>query len=678
MAVDFFPNLQTALYEIAQAVNTTGNLSELYGVIHRILGQLMPADNFYIALYDPLQNRISFPYFVDQFDPPPAPKPPGKGLTEYVLRTGLVLLATPRVFEDLVRAGEVELIGEPSLDWLGAPLKVEDRTIGVIVLQTYTEGIRYTKEHARVLEFVSAQVAMAIERKRSDEALRFQAFLLDQIRDRITATDLEGRIIYVNAAEAEMMQRTPEEMIGQSVELHGEDARRGSAQREIVTRTLAHGEWQGEIVNCAKDGTERTLYLRTWTVHDKDGKPAGLCGISTDITDQKRAEEERRKLEAQMQHTQKLESLGVLAGGIAHDFNNLLMAILGNADLALSRLPADSPARENLADIERASRRASELCRQMLAYSGRGRFVVEPLSLSATVREMVQMLEVSISKKAALRYHLAEDLPAVDADATQVRQVVMNLITNASDAIGDGNGVISISTGTRYCDRSVLSESYLDDRLAEGRYAYLEVADNGCGMDRNTLARIFDPFFTTKFTGRGLGLAAVLGIVRGHRGAIKVESEPGRGTTFTVLFPVSARRVRAVSRPGTASRAWRGTGTVLLVDDDDSVLSVGRQMIQRSGFRVLTAPNGREALEVFQNHADEVVCVVLDLTMPVMGGEETFRELRRLRPQVPVIMSSGFDELEVRDRLSGAGLTGFIQKPYDSTELRARLQEATG
>jgi two-component system cell cycle sensor histidine kinase/response regulator CckA len=678
MAVDFFPNLQAALYEIAQAVNTTGNLSELYRVIHRILGQLMPADNFYLALHDPLHDRISFPYFVDQFDPTPAPKPPGKGLTEYVLRTGRVLLATPRVFEELVRAGEVELIGEPSLDWLGAPLKVEDRTIGVMVLQTYTEGIRYTEDDARVLEFVSAQVAMAIERKRAEEALRFQGFLLDQIRDRVTATDLEGRITYVNAAEAEMMQRAPEEIIGQSVEMYGDDATRGATQRGIIAKTLARGEWQGEIVNFAKDGTERILHFRTWIVHDKDGKPVGLCGISTDITDEKRAEEERRKLEAQMQHTQKLESLGVLAGGIAHDFNNVLMAILGNADLAVSRLSTDSPARENLADIERASRRAAELCRQMLAYSGRGRFVVEPLNLSAAVGEMAQMLEVSISKKAALRYHLAEDLPAVDADATQVRQVVMNLITNASDAIGDGNGVISVSTGTMYCDRSVLSESYLDDRLAEGRYAYLEVADNGCGMDRNTLARIFDPFFTTKFTGRGLGLAAVLGIVRGHRGAIKVESEPGRGTTFTVLFPVSARRVRAVSQVGPASLAWRGTGTVLLVDDDDSVLSVGRQMIQRSGFRVLTAPNGREALELFQDHADEVVCVVLDLTMPVMGGEETFHELRRLRPQVPVIMSSGFDELEVRDRLSGAGLAGFIQKPYDSTELRARLQAATG
>ena len=677
MAVNFLPNLQTALYEIAQAVNTTGNLSELYRVIHQILGQLMPADNFYIALYDPPQNRISFPYFVDQFDPPPSKKPPGKGLTEYVLRTGAVLLATPRVFEDLVRTGEVELIGEPSLDWLGAPLKVEDRTIGVVVLQTYTEGIRYTEDHARVLEFVSAQVAMAIERKRSEEALRFQAFLLDQIRDRITATDLEGRITYVNAAEAEMMQRTPEEMIGQSVELYGDDAQRGSTQREIIARTLAHGEWQGEVVNYAKDGTERILHVRTWTVQDKDGKPAGLCGISTDITDQKRAEEERRKLETQMRHTQKLESLGVLAGGIAHDFNNLLMGVLGNADLALSALPANSPARENLTDIERASRRAAELCRQMLAYSGRGRFVVEPLSLSATVREMVQMLEVSISKKAALRYHLAEDTPAVDADATQVRQIVMNLITNASDAIGDGSGVISISTGTRHCDRAALSESYLDDRLAEGLYAYLEVADNGCGMDRDTLARIFDPFFTTKFTGRGLGLAAVLGIVRGHRGAIKVESEPGRGTAFTVLFPASAQHVRQASRPGAAAPGWAGQGTVLLVDDDESVLSVGRQMIQRCGFNVLIAADGREALRIFQEYADEIVCVVLDLTMPVMGGEEAFRGLRQLSPRVPVIMSSGFDELEVRDRLSGAGLAGFIQKPYDSAELRARLREAT-
>ncbi|MBE0611604.1 MAG: PAS domain S-box protein, partial [Dehalococcoidia bacterium] len=259
-----------------------------------------------------------------------------------------------------------------------------------------------------------------------------------------------------------------------------------------------------------------------------------------DVTERRAAEAERRRLDQQMQQTQKLESLGILAGGIAHDFNNLLVAILGNAGLALLELPPESPARQTVQAIETAAQRAADLTRQMLAYSGKGQFVVEPLNLSRVVEEMAHLLEVSVSKRAVLKYHFAPNLPPIEADATQVRQVIMNLITNASDAIGERSGVISISTGMQYADRAYLAESYLDADLPEGDYVYIEVADTGEGMADETRVRIFDPFFTTKFTGRGLGLAAVLGIVRGHRAAIKLYSESGRGTTFKVLFPAAA------------------------------------------------------------------------------------------------------------------------------------------
>jgi len=383
-----------------------------------------------------------------------------------------------------------------------------------------------------------------------------------------------------------------------------------------------------------------------------------------DLTERKRADKERAKLEAQMQEVQKLESLGVLAGGIAHDFNNLLMVILGNADLALLAMSNASPARPYVKEISQGSLRAADLCRQMLAYSGKARFVTGRYNLSEIVREMAQMLKVSVSKKASLRYTFAANLPAVEVDATQMRQIIMNLIINASEALGDKNGFISVATDVMYCDRAYLAGSYPDDNLSEGRYVYLEVADTGSGMDDETRRRIFDPFFTTKFTGRGLGLAAVLGIVRGHQGAIKVYSEPGQGTTFKVLLPALEWAPDERAAQVAAARETLPGGTILLVDDDPHIRLVGAQMLERLGFKVETAAHGREGLQVFKAHRGRIDCVILDLTMPEMAGDEVFRELRRLQKDIRVILSSGFNEEEVSQRFAGKGVAAFIQKPY--------------
>ena len=409
-----------------------------------------------------------------------------------------------------------------------------------------------------------------------------------------------------------------------------------------------------------------------------DGRLLKMFGTIQDITERKLIEADRHKLEAQVLHAQKLESLGVLAGGIAHDFNNILMTILGHAELAILRLNPASPARDNLVSIEQSAQRAADLSRQMLAYSGKGKFVVETVDLGDLVTEMTHMLEVSISKKALLRFNLAMNLPPVEVDATQVRQVLMNLVINASEAIGDNNGVIAITTGVMRCERGYLSDISLDEPLPEGLYVFVEVADTGCGMDRDTLARIFDPFFTTKFTGRGLGMAAVLGIVRGHRGAIKVYSEPGKGTTFKVLLPTApghAERVRSAAAP---EAPWRGNGMILLVDDEETIRALGGEMLEMLGFSVLTAGNGHEALDVYRTHGTEIAAVILDLTMPRMDGEETFRELRRISPDVRVIMSSGYNEQEVSQRFIGKGLAGFIQKPYNLAALGAALRQALG
>ncbi|MFH0983504.1 MAG: PAS domain-containing protein [Planctomycetota bacterium] len=431
------------------------------------------------------------------------------------------------------------------------------------------------------------------------------------------------------------------------------------------------------------DGGVRWLYDFTVVARNEQAQITHYEGYVLDVTERRRAEEEQRRLEARIQQAQKLESLGILAGGIAHDFNNLLVGILGNAGLALMELAPESAARQTIRQIETAAQRAADLTRQMLAYSGKGRFIVEPLDLSKVVEEMAHLLQVSISKKAVLRFNLARDLAAIRADATQVRQVVMNLITNASDAVGDCSGVIAVSTGVRKADRAYLSETRLHDDLPEGYYAYVEVADTGCGMDAETVSKIFDPFFTTKFSGRGLGLSAILGIMRGHKGTLKVDTRAGGGTTFTVLFPCvgtpgegtsGAPGEEATSEKATTEQEWRGTGTILVVDDEEAVRTVARMTLERFGFTVLTAADGRQALEVFQRHADEIAAVLLDMTMPQLSGEEVLRELRRVRPKVPVVLSSGYNEEDAISQFIGEELAGFVQKPYRPRELVEKLR----
>ncbi len=445
--------------------------------------------------------------------------------------------------------------------------------------------------------------------------------------------------------------------------------------RAAVQAGIEHGTpWDFELPLITAKG--RSIWVRAHGIAVwEDGKAVRLVGAFQDITAAQQAHAEREQLDRKVQETQKLESLGVLAGGIAHDFNNLLTAILGNASIAQSELPPGSSVQDCLEQITEASLRAADLCKQMLAYSGRGRFVVQKLDLGQLVEQTAQMLQISISKKAVLRFRLEKDLPPIEADATQIRQVIMNLVINASEAIGDVSGVISISTGLTRVDRDYLRGTLMDPDLSEGDYVFLEVSDSGSGMSAETQARIFDPFFTTKFTGRGLGLAAVLGIVRGHKGAMKVYSELGRGTTFKLLFPAAAGASEtAVSRPA-GSLDWQGQGTVLVVDDEETMRSTVARMMRIIGLDPVLVPDGREAVEVFRAQPERFALVLLDLTMPHMDGEQTFAELRRLRPDVRVVLMSGFNAQEALLRFPGKGLASFLQKPFTIAALSATMKE---
>ncbi len=527
------------------------------------------------------------------------------------------------------------------------------------------------------LKIVEQELANCLQEKKNAEAeCHYYRELFDKAPFAYQSLDNNGVFREVNRAWLELLGYTEKsEVIGKpfSAFVHPK-------WRDRVKENFPKFKQQGTI-----NGTEYKLVRKDGMFvdvsacgrisYDENGSVVRTHCLLQDVTDTKHAEQERKKIEEQMRHVQKLESLGVLAGGIAHDFNNLLMVILGNADLALSSLSPVSPARENILAIETAARRSAELCKQMLAYAGKGRFVVQAINLSEIVEAMPQMLEVTVSKKNVLKYNLTSNLPPVEADISQIRQVIMNLVINAAEAIGDRSGVISITTGAMECDTAYLANTYVyEHHLPEGVYCYVEVADTGCGMDDEIKARLCDPFFTTKFTGRGLGMSAVLGIARSHRGALKVYTENGRGSTIKVLFPaLRAGQVQPDTVPSYAEPCFAGK-TVLLVDDEETVRTVGRRMLERMGFTVIAAKDGREAVDIFRQQHDTIDCVVMDLTMPHMDGEEAFREMRRITGDVQVVLSSGYHEQEVTQRFTGKGLAGFIQKPYTMSPLRDALK----
>lgn len=404
-----------------------------------------------------------------------------------------------------------------------------------------------------------------------------------------------------------------------------------------------------------------------------------LARIQNDVEEKARVEEEKKQLEAQVRHVQKLESLGVLAGGIAHDFNNLLMGVLGNAELASMKLPEESSVMINLHHIRDAAQKASNLTNQMLAYSGKGKFVVTPINLSTTIQEMGHLLEVGIKNRVEMNYNLSTEIPCMEGDISQINQIVMNLITNAADAIEDDAGIVSVTTGVMECDEAYLQTTYLYNDIPTGKYLYLEVEDTGSGMDEETMDRIFEPFFSTKEMGRGLGLSAVQGIVRGHHGALKITTVPGEGTTFRVLFPVSDKKTGEVAAEKPEETGdYMGSGTILVVDDEETVRGVAKMTLEEFGFKVVTAVDGLDGVAKYQEHQDVIDLVLLDMTMPRMDGASAFKEMRTVRDDIYVLLSSGYNEHEAAAQLLEEGHTGFLKKPYSPLTLVELVRDMIG
>ena len=499
------------------------------------------------------------------------------------------------------------------------------------------------------------------------------ASIVESSEDAIISKDLNGTILTWNRGASDIYGYTAEEMVGQSITVLAGDEQRDE-EEQIMARIRAGERVQHfETVRLKKGGTPIDVSLTISPLLDQNSSVVvGASHVARDITTQK-------NLEKQLRQTQKLESLGVLAGGIAHDFNNLLVGIIGNTSLALDDLGPAHPLRQNILDVLTAAQRAGDLTRQLLAYAGKGRFVVSRLDISALVREITGLVRSSIPAGVQLRLDLQNHLPSIAADASQLQQLIMNLVINAAEAIGGENeGTILITTTVINADSAYIATTLGGAQVHPGRYVCIEVHDTGRGMDEATIGKIFDPFFTTKFTGRGLGLAAAMGIVQGHHGTLKVYSTPGKGSTFKVLLPVSDEISHDTTQEQRKTGDFSGTGLILVIDDEDIVRRTAKGALERYGYRVLVAEDGISGVDMFRELSDRIRLVVLDMTMPGMDGAEVLRQLQILQPRVRVLLSSGFNEVEAIRRFTGKGIAGFIQKPYTASQLAERVKNGMG
>ena len=553
--------------------------------------------------------------------------------------------------------------GRPVLDW-----QVRTEKPGAGNPRDLLASYYPVKDASGKVLGVAGVVQEITELKRVERALReseqrFRA-LIENSADGFVLMDARGNVKY--SGPAILGYESHQSMRGNGFGIvHPEDRARAKAEfAEFAAHPGAVSTSELRVRH--RDGSWRWIEAVSKNLL-ADRVIAGIVVNYRDVT-------ERKRLEEQMRQTQKLESIGVLAGGVAHDFNNLLTGVIGNATLALDVLAAGHPARLYLEEVIRAADSAAHLTRQLLAYSGKGRFVIQAVDLSELTREMTALVRTSIPRSTELQLDLASDLPATEGDRGQLQQLIMNLVINGAEAIAeDKNGTVTVATGQTTIGQTHGPETLTGAELQPGRYVVLEVRDTGCGMDAQTQSKIFDPFFTTKFSGRGLGLSAALGIVRGHKGAIRLSSAPGQGTTFQVLLPATTRlATRGLSPAG--NRDLRGSGTILVADDEPIVRRAAKAALERQGYGVLLASDGREAVGLLRAHRGSVRLVLLDLTMPVLGGEEALRALREVQPDLKIVLSSGFNEAEAIQRFADERFSGFIQKPYSAAQLAEKVK----
>jgi two-component system cell cycle sensor histidine kinase/response regulator CckA len=665
--------LSSALYRIAEKASATQDLQQFFAAIHGIVDELMCARNFSIAIHDPESNLLSFPYFVDEQESAPAPAKLGRGLVEYVVRTGEPLLCTPQQAQQMEQRSKIKLDGPAPLHWLGVPLKVNHHILGALVLKSYSKNTHFRERDQDVLTLISQQLAAAIDRKRNEQALRrsevcYRSLVQTAVYG-IYRSSLEGNFLDVNPALIGMLG------YNSALEVLSLDPQKDvfvdpAEYTRLVDEFRNTGRMDGfEVRWKRKDNVTITVRISGRAVAGGDEPSNVLEAIAEDIT-------ERRVLEDQFRQAQKMEAVGRLAGGIAHDFNNLLMVISGYTEVLLDQITLGHPLHSKAEAIQQASDRATTLTRQLLAFSRKQLLELKVIDVNAIVADMQRLLRPLIGEDIELTTSLAPSVGCTRADAGQLEQVIMNLVVNAKDAMPSG-GKICIRTASVTLDDSYRPENTF---IKNGPYVMIAVSDNGQGMDRETQARIFEPFFTTKEKGKGtgLGLSTVYGIIKQSGGYVFVQSEINRGTVFTIYFPRVDEPSEAIGATPVALAAVGGTETVLLVEDEDSVRQLVRETLESRGYRVLEAANGTDALALAAAHSDPIHLVITDVVMPGLNGHELVQQLQPTRPGLKVLYLSGYAQDAFPATAAADSQKTFLQKPFTLQSLSRKVREILG
>jgi PAS domain S-box-containing protein len=665
--------LNAALFSVAEKASATEDLQQFFAAVHNIVDELMPARNFSIAIHDPESQLLSFPYFLDEQEPPPAPARAARGLVEHVLRTGEPLLCTPQLARQMLQRGEIEVTAPPPPFWLGVPLRANHHVFGALILKSYSENVRLTERDKEVLTLISRQLAATIDHKRNEQALRrsevrYRSLVQTAVYG-IYRARLEGQFLDVNPALIGMLG------YNSALEVLALDPQKDvflnpGEYTRLVDEFRRTGRMDGfEARWKRKDGTPITVRISGRAVATEDEPADVLEAIAEDIT-------ERRVLEDQFRQSQKMEAVGRLAGGIAHDFNNLLMVVSGYTEVLLDQLTVENPLHSKAEAIQQASDRATTLTRQLLAFSRKQLLELKVIDVNAIVADMERLLRPLIGEDIELSTSLAPAVGCTRADAGQLEQVIMNLVVNAKDAMPNG-GKICIRTASVTLDDTYRPENTF---IKHGPYVMISVSDSGQGMDRDTQARIFEPFFTTKEKGKGtgLGLSTVYGIIKQSGGYVFVQSELGRGTVFTIYFPRVDEPSEALGSAPASLAAVGGSETILLVEDEESVRQLVRETLESRGYRVLEAANGNAALALAAAHAETIHLVITDVVMPGLSGHELVQQLLPARPGTKVLYLSGYAEDAFASPLPADGKKTFLQKPFTLQSLSRKVREVLG
>jgi two-component system cell cycle sensor histidine kinase/response regulator CckA len=660
--------LQSALYQISEKASQAEDMDALFKAIHGIISSLLYARNFYIALTDPSGEMLSFPYFLDEFDARPKSKKLGRGLTEYVLKTGQPLLVSDQQVEQLAQDGLIDLIGAPSNEWLGVPLKRGERTFGVLVIQSYQEDFHYSERDRELLIFVSQHIAAALWNKQTARELalseRRYRTMFEESQDVIYMADINGNLIDINQAGVELFgyASRPELLqVNISRDLY-ENSRDGE---KFLAAILISGYVKDFEVNLKTKTGKPVMALITARVeYNENDRVVGYRGIMRDIT-------ERKLLEQRYMQAQKMESIGLLAGGIAHDFNNILGGILGYASWMKTGIKEDDIFFKPVDTIEKSAQRAAELTGQLLAFARGGKYDIKAANLNSVIAESLKIISGTFDKSIVIETDLDKSLPTVEIDIGQIQQVLINLCVNARDAM-PGGGRMTIQSAL-----AVLGEDDVHSQLdaRPGWFAVLTVSDTGIGMDDHVKQRIFEPFFTTKEKGKGtgLGLSMVYGVVKNHGGFVNVYSEVGDGSAFKIYLPLSGKP-EVMERDSDEEMAG-GHESILIIDDEEVIREVAGEILSSYGYRVQLAADGEEGVKIYKKQEPRSDLVILDMIMPRQGGRETLLKLKKINPAIKVLFSTGYSQNEKVNEIISLGVSGFIQKPYQVNNLLSKVRE---